>query len=61
VDPSDNSAYIAYDAWGNNHQISIEQLTSDYYNSLGLNSSTGPLSPTNQEAPILFERNGKNY
>jgi len=38
VDPNDknHTAYIAYDAWGNNHSILIEQLTVDYKDSLGI-------------------------
>ncbi len=39
LDPSTDSngtAYIAYDAWGNNHAIVIEQLTPDYHDSLGM-------------------------
>ena len=28
-------AYIAYDAWSNNHKVGIEQLTPDYLNSRG--------------------------
>ena len=63
VDPnsSNNTAYIAYDAWGNNHAIVIEELTPDYYDSLGAFSSTGPISPVANEAPLLFERQGWYY
>ena len=63
VDPNDDvdTAYIAYDAWGNNHAIVIEKLTSDYYDSLGGSTSTGTITPTNNEAPILFERKGWYY
>ena len=35
VDPYDEAAYLAYDAWGNNHAIVIEKLTEDYTDSLG--------------------------
>jgi len=61
VDPRDNSAYVAYDAWGNNHQVSIEKLTDDYLNSLGVNATTGTITETGNEAPMLFERNGWYY
>ena len=33
-------AYLAYDAWGNNHAIVIERLTEDYTDSLGMGFST---------------------
>ena len=38
VDPNDPNevAYLAYDAWGNNHAIVIERLTDDYTDSLGM-------------------------
>jgi hypothetical protein len=42
-------------------KVTIEQLASDFYDSLGISTSTGPLSPTNNEAPILFIRNGYYY
>ena len=35
IDPSDNLAYLAYDAWGNDHAIVIERLTEDFTDSLG--------------------------
>jgi len=47
-------AYLAYDAWGNNHKVSIERLTDDYLDSLGSQSTTGPISPSGNEAPIMF-------
>ena len=42
VDPNDPNqvAYLAYDAWGNNHAIVIERLTDDYTDSLGMSFST---------------------
>ena len=42
VDPNDPNqvAYLAYDAWGNNHAIVIERLTDDYTDSLGMGFST---------------------
>ena len=63
VDPNDenNTAYIAYDAWGNNHALVVEELTEDYYDSLGALSSSGTISPISNEAPILFERKGWYY
>ena len=63
IDPNDENAtaYIAYDAWGNNHALVIEQLTPNYYDALGSLASTGSISPINNEAPILFERSGWYY
>eukprot|EP00462_Mataza_sp_D1_P006741 CAMPEP_0175121810 /NCGR_PEP_ID=MMETSP0087-20121206/1369_1 /TAXON_ID=136419 /ORGANISM="Unknown Unknown, Strain D1" /LENGTH=240 /DNA_ID=CAMNT_0016403381 /DNA_START=119 /DNA_END=838 /DNA_ORIENTATION=- len=45
------TAYIAYDAWSNNHVVTIEQLTPDYLDSKGSSFSSGPLSPAGNEAP----------
>jgi hypothetical protein len=65
VDPKDQVGYLAYDAWGKSefgdHQVSIEKLTPDYHDTLGAAASTGPISPKNNEAPILFERQGLYY
>ena len=63
VDPNDenNTAYLAYDAWGNNHAVVVEQLTPDYQDSMGPAASSGKISPINNEAPILFERRGWYY
>ena len=36
VDPVDSRAYLAYDAWGNDHAILIERLTEDYTDSMGV-------------------------
>ena len=58
IDPKDDVAYLAYDAWGNNHKVLIEELNENYTDSLGAATSTGPLSPSSHEAPILFERKG---
>jgi hypothetical protein len=54
-------AYIAYDAFDNLHRIQIEQLTSDYTDSLGKAATTGPLTSLNNEAPIMFKRRGYYY
>ena len=63
VDPNDQNgtAYIAYDAWGNNHAVVVERLTPDYHDSYGAEASSGRISPINNEAPILFERRGWYY
>ena len=63
IDPNDSelTAYLAYDAWGNNHAIVIEQLTADYLDSLGAAASSGQITPSGNEAPILFERKGIYY
>lgn len=56
-----SKAYIAYDAFDNLHRIQIEELTADYTDSLGKTASTGPLTPVNNEAPILFKHLGYYY
>ena len=60
VDPNDEmgSAYIAYDAWKNNHAVVIEKLTADYHDSLGASASTGQISPTNISIRVFFDKNG---
>ena len=60
VDPEDENgtAYIAYDAWGNNHAVVVERLSPDYHDSYGAEWSSGQISPVNNEAPILFSRQG---
>lgn len=58
---TDGAAYLAYDAWGNNHQITIERLTDDYHDTLGAAATTGPLTPNSNEAAALFERDGTYY
>ena len=55
-----NTAYLAYDAWGNNHAIIIEMLNKDYTDTIKEYSS-GQITPSGNEAPILFERNGIYY
>ena len=57
---NDGKAYVAYDAWMNDHTVLIEQLTEDYTDSLGAMARSEPLSPKNNEAPILFRR-GETY
>ena len=54
-------AYIAYDAWENNHRVSIELLDQNFTDSLGSAASTGPISASGNEAPILFHRHGWFY
>lgn len=54
----DGSGYLAYDAWGNSHTVVIERLSSNYYDTNGGANSTGKLSPSSHEAPIMFERKG---
>ena len=34
-------AFLAYDAWGNGHRVSIERLDPTFTDSLGLSNSTG--------------------
>ena len=59
VEPSSGIAYAAYDAWSNSHTLSIEQLSPDYLSSTQITS--GPLSPPNHEAPLLFKRGSTWY
>jgi len=61
VDPKDSKAYIAYDAWGNSHKVKVEQLTDDYHDSLGKNATSETISPSGNEAPMMFERKGYYY
>jgi beta-xylosidase len=64
VDDNDNeksTAYIAYNSFDNLHRIQIEQLTFNYTETLGKEATTGPLTPINNEAPILFKRYGYYY
>merc|ERR1719348_443070 len=63
IDPNDpeDAAYIAYDAWGNNHAVLVEKLTPDYHDSLGAGATSEVISPIGNEAPILFERKGWYY
>ena len=56
-----DKAYLAYDAWGNNHQVVVEQLTANFVDSLGNSTTSGPISPEGYEAPVLFKRNGWYY
>ena len=46
---------------GNNHRIAVEQLNDNLTDSLGANSTSGAISPSGNEAPILFERKGTYY
>ena len=44
------AAYIAYDAWGNNHAVLVERMTPDYHDSLGAEFSSGQISPVREAA-----------
>ena len=61
VDSASGDAFIAYDAWSDGHAVRIERLTPDFRDSLGAAQGTGPISPKNNEAPIMFERFGVYY
>ena len=63
IDPNDpeDAAYIAYDAWGNNHAVLVEKLTPDYHDSMGSEAASEVISPIGNEAPILFKRKGWYY
>lgn len=62
VDPNDiyGTAYLVYDAWGNNHAMIIDKLNYDFTDSMK-DLTTGEITPSGNEAPILFERQGKYY
>lgn len=53
--------YIAYDSFDNFHRIQIEQLNDDFTDTLGKKQTTGPITPVNNEAPIMFKRNDYYY
>ena len=67
VDPRDGAGYVAYAAWGAAlHSVSIERLTDDFLASAAVARndsalSSGPIGPSMQEAPLLFERGGTYY
>jgi len=54
----DDSAYVAYGAWSNDHTISIEKLNDDYLDSDPA-TNTGLISESSHEAPLLFKRKGR--
>ena len=60
ADPN-RTAHVAYGAWSNGQRISIERLTDDHTDSAGSSSSSGAASPSGNEAPIVFLRNGVWY
>jgi len=53
-------AYVAYDAWSNSHKVKVEKLDQNYYNALAT-PATPTLSPSSNEAPMLFKRGGWYY
>ncbi|CAF3846044.1 unnamed protein product [Rotaria sp. Silwood1] len=55
------TGYIAYTSIDSLHRIQIEQLSSDYTDTLGTKATTGSITPMNNEAPIMFKRNGFYY
>lgn len=65
VDPTDQHGYIAYAAWDTSlHSVSIERLTDDFLDSEAVGNaslSSGPIGPSMQEAPLLFESRGTYF
>ena len=61
IENEGSAGYIAYNSFDNHHRIQIEQLTLNFTATLGKTSTTGPLTPMNNEAPILFKRLGYYY
>lgn len=57
----DDAAYIAYNSFKIEHTISVERLSNDYIHALGLNATSGLVSPKKKEAPAMFKRNGWYY
>lgn len=56
---TNGTGYIAYDAWSNSHTVQVQQINDDYTDVLP--ASSGPISKSSNEAPILFERKGWFY
>ena len=56
---ADGSGYIAYGAWSNSHTITIEKLNPNFEDSSGI--GTEALTPSGNEAPMLFVRGGLYY
>lgn len=61
LDHSTAQGYIAYDAWANSHTVTIQPLTADLRNVNIAGGCSGPLSPSGNEAPIVFQRNDWFY
>ncbi|KAL1522105.1 hypothetical protein AB1Y20_021748 [Prymnesium parvum] len=55
-----DEAYVAYDAWSNGHRVKVEKLDDRFYNAVA-SPSTPTLTPSSNEAPVLFKRNGWYY
>ena len=55
-----DDAYVAYDAWSNSHRVKVEKLDDHFYNALP-SPATPTLSPSSNEAPVLFKRRGWYY
>ncbi|CAF1474852.1 unnamed protein product [Adineta ricciae] len=53
--------YLVYNSFNNLHRIQIEQMTPNFTSTLGKSSTTGPLTPSNNEAPIMFKRHEYYY
>ena len=60
-DENGQDAYIAYNGWQNDHRLLIDKLNDDFTDSLGMEASTGDITDSKQEAPILFQRKGWYY
>ena len=58
---SESHGVCRYEAWSNGHRNSVERLTDDYIDSVGSSSSGGAVSPSGNEAPIVFLRNNVWY
>jgi hypothetical protein len=54
------AAYIAYDAWANQHTVTVQRLADDFRDATP-GASTGALSPSNNEAPAIFRRGAFFY
>lgn len=65
VDAADGGGYVAYAAWlAGVHGVSVERLAPDFLSSLGATNATlssGVITPSFYEAPLLFERGGVYY
>merc|ERR1712216_64077 len=56
-----SEAYIAYDAWSNEHRIQIEQLNENFTDVLQPSRGSGEISKSGNEAPIFFRRGSSYY
>ena len=57
----DGTGYVAYDAWGNGHTVTVERLAPGLTRAAIPTQSSGAVSASGFEAPVLFKRRGVYY